>query len=202
MNLEHIVANSYRNFHARGLDYLCLKRTPELTLKVYFFDGPQSHLDQLPEIVAPHDHRYDFHTTIVRGVVQNRIFRETKHYSPPDYQKFEWDTPLLGGKGFTHVGAVHLYEDPNTQPYAMGDTWFSPSTDVHTLRILERGSIILQRQYEDIVPVGTPTIMYMKGEPKAPSLSGLYDRMTEADAVARIEEFRKAYPAFDWKLVE
>lgn len=42
------------------------KRTPEHTRKVYFFDGKVS---QLPEVVSPHDHRYDFTTTVLAGVM-------------------------------------------------------------------------------------------------------------------------------------
>ena len=37
--IDDIQANSYRDFHAKGLDYLCIRRDLELTLKVYFFDG-------------------------------------------------------------------------------------------------------------------------------------------------------------------
>lgn len=29
--IQMIIDNSFKNFHAKGLDYICLKRTPEHT---------------------------------------------------------------------------------------------------------------------------------------------------------------------------
>lgn len=59
-----LIQNSYRDFHAKGLDYVCLKRTPDHTVKVYFLDGDVS---KVPEVVNPHDHRYAFETTVLSG---------------------------------------------------------------------------------------------------------------------------------------
>ena len=59
VSMEEVLANSFRDFHAKGLDYVCLKRRPSETVKLYFFDGDVS---KLPEVVNPHDHRYDFST--------------------------------------------------------------------------------------------------------------------------------------------
>lgn len=196
MNLESIIQNSYRNFHARGLDYLCLKRSPELTLKVYFFDGPESQLAQLPEIVMPHDHRYDFTTRVLDGSVANLVYDESDDRGKV-YQKFAWDTPLNGGKGFSHIGETRLQQQSRTA-YKKGESWYSSAKHIHTLRVLKRGSIIMLSQYDDVVPIGHPTWAYTRGEPKPPSLSGLYEEMSEADALSRIEQFKAAYPSFVW----
>lgn len=42
--LGDICANSFRNFHTKGFDYLCVKRSAELTRKVYFFEGNLTHI--------------------------------------------------------------------------------------------------------------------------------------------------------------
>ena len=71
--LEQMVENSFRNFHAKGFDYLCLQRSPGLTLKAYFFD-------ELPggiaEVVCPHDHRYPFTTTVLSGYMRHYRYLE------------------------------------------------------------------------------------------------------------------------------
>lgn len=41
-DMAEVLANSYRDFHAKGLDYICLKRSFKETLKLYFFDGDSS----------------------------------------------------------------------------------------------------------------------------------------------------------------
>jgi hypothetical protein len=61
-DLDTVASNSFRNFHAKGLDYLCLHRSPELTIKAYFYSGNIG-----PEVVCPHDHRYPFSTHILAG---------------------------------------------------------------------------------------------------------------------------------------
>lgn len=190
MDIQEVLRNSYRNFHARGLDYLCLHRSPDLTVKVYFFDGQESQLAHLPEIVMPHDHRYSFDTTVLRGRVTNMLYEEGKEGDT--YQRFAWDTPLLGGAGFKHQRETRIgTREMNT--YGRGSRWASRHDDIHTLRIHEQGTILILRQFEDCVPIGTPTVCYTRGEdPKAPSLSGLYEEMEEADAMRRIQQVREA----------
>ncbi len=39
MNIDDMLEHSFRNFHVKGFDYLYIKRTPEHTRKVYFFEG-------------------------------------------------------------------------------------------------------------------------------------------------------------------
>lgn len=54
IDLQQALKNSYRNYHAKGVDYLCVGRTPQLTQKIYFIDGFEG------DVVVPHDHRYEF----------------------------------------------------------------------------------------------------------------------------------------------
>ena len=51
LNIDNVIENSFKNFHAKGLDYICLSRTPQLTLKLYILDGDAS---ESPEVVNPH----------------------------------------------------------------------------------------------------------------------------------------------------
>jgi hypothetical protein len=196
-DIEAICANSYRNFHTRGFDYLCLSRTPKLTRKVYFFEGD---LHDLPELVIPHDHRYPFVTTVLSGAVANKTFWGLHGEPAADvadlwedqtelYDHFEYRTPLNGGDGFTWVGERRLWSDRGTARIR-GQHWFSTEQDVHTLDIRCEGTVIMLEQLEDVLPIGRPTNAYrLAADLTPPSLDGLYDRMTPDHARARINQF-------------
>jgi hypothetical protein len=192
--LQDICANSYRNFHAKGFDYLCVLRTPSLTRKVYFFDGD---LAQQPELVMPHDHRYAFSTTVIDGSVVNKTFERDASFhceGAEAYDCFDYSTPLNGGDGFTWREEVLLRPvGPRWEPRRRHDTWLSASKDIHTLQVLEEGTIIILDQYADVVPEGQPTSAFRPvGSRTPPSLDGLYDRMDEDHAIALLERLRRA----------
>lgn len=193
-----VLDHSYRNFHAKGLDYLCLKRSEEHTIKVYFFDG-DADLSALPEIVMPHDHRYDFATVCIAGEVANKEFSRCAQFpGAARYEEFSWDTPLLGGSGFAHVGEAWLTE-ANVSDYRAGDRWRSGASIIHTLQIRRAGSIIRLDQFHDVVPVGVPTRSFRlaceRGDAVSPDLSGLYDRMTADYAAMRLRQYAEATTA-------
>lgn len=103
--LATMLEHSFKNFHVKGFDYLCVKRTPEHTRKVYFFEG---NVSQLPEVVNPHDHRYDFRTTVLTGHMSNSHY--VPHSGGQTYYEHEWRTPLNGGDGFTFKKETRLTE--------------------------------------------------------------------------------------------
>lgn len=182
-----LLDHSYKNFHAKGLDYLCLKRTPEHTVKVYFFDG-DADLSALPEIVMPHDHRYAFDTTILAGAASNLVqARCAEFHGSIRYHAFDWDTPLNGGAGFSYRGVEHLTV-PVAFDYESGQGWRSRHSEIHTLRIRRAGTILRLDQWSDVVPVGVPTQTFKLAtddrEPARPETTGLYERM-DADYAAR-----------------
>lgn len=200
-HIETICANSYRDFHTKGFDYLCLTRTPELTRKVYFFDGD---LHDLPELVIPHDHRYPFVTTVLAGAVRNKRFtalamekvhptmRSQWEAITEPYDHFSYRTPLNGGDGFEWVGETRLMADRDDYGWSKtrGQHWRSSETEVHTLDIRCEGTVIMLEQLADVVPIDQPTNAYRRaGDRTPPSLDGLYDRMTPDHARHRIEQF-------------
>lgn len=197
-DLETICTNSFRNFHTKGFDYLCLTRTPELTRKVYFFDG---RLADLPELVVPHDHRYPFTTTVLAGAVRNVRFMKLPEASwvQPErvgdygfipFDRFDYRTPLNGGDGFTWAGNDFLKPEESYGSHTRGRFYRSSATDIHTLDIRCEGTVIMLEQMADVVPLDTPTHAWRReGDKTPPSVSGLYDRMTPDHARARIEQF-------------
>lgn len=193
--MSAILEASFRNFHAKGLDYLCLKRTPDHTVKVYFFDG-EADLSALPEIVMPHDHRYDFRTICIAGEVVNREHATcARHEGAERYEEFAWDTPLLGGAGFTHLGEAWLTR-PVVSAYRRGDQWVSAARTIHTLQIARAGTIIRLDQYRDLIPAGVPTSTFRRaderGDIRAPELAGLYEPMSADYAAKRMRQYEDA----------
>lgn len=176
-SIEDIVANSYKDFHVKGFDYICLSRTPELTRKAYFFNGDVRHL---PEVVNPHDHRYNFKTTVVSGGVENVEF--VPSCDGEHYNVFDYLTPLNGGNGFTWRGETQLKE-ASRYAYKRGSTYVLRAHELHTIRIIKDGTVIILDQYADVVPIGEPTKTFCKGN-EPPSLEGLYSKFT-ADQVIR-----------------
>lgn len=184
---EHIcmmLENSYKNFHVKGFDYICLRRAPEHTQKVYFFDGNVSHL---PEVVNPHDHRYDFNTTVLCGHMSNSHYRFDNNGQV--YQQFEWNTPLNGGDGFHWKKETKLFETVR-HFYKPKDSYFMKAEEFHTIRMHKEGTVILLDQYEDCVPVGKPTLTFM-GDKKAPDMNGLYERFNADEIIKRYNQIKE-----------
>jgi hypothetical protein len=193
MDIETICANSHRNFHAKGLDYLCLSRTPELTRKVYFFEGDLQHL---PEVVIPHNHRYAFTTTVLSGAVRNRIFhrysslRISMGLDVLRYDRFSYLTPLNGGAGFSWEAEELLTEEPRSKSFTRGQFYESHAEDIHTLDIRCEDTVVMIEQWADEVPLDEPTLAWrLVGSRTPPALDGLYDRMTPDHALKRIDQF-------------
>ena len=188
ITMEAMLANSIKDYHVKGFDYICLRRTPNETVKLYFFDGDVA---KLPEVVNPHDHRYDFHTTCLAGSVTNRNFR--RDGSPgycKRYQRFEWMTPLNGGDGFRWAGEVDLVETAS-QTANRNEGYYMRSHGLHTIRLNQPGTILLLRQFEDMVPLDVPTQTFtLDKEP--PSISGLYSRFTADQIRHRLIDLWKA----------
>lgn len=185
-HLETMLEHSFRNFHVRGFDYLCLKRTPEHTRKVYFFEGDVA---QLPEIVNPHDHRYDFRTTVLTGVMSNSIYYENDEGLGEVYNEFEWRTPLLGGDGFTWKRETRLFEIQR-RAYRPGMTYEMEAHDFHTIRMHSDTTVIILDQYADIVPAEQPTRTFMQDR-QPPSLDGLYEKFTPDQLLRRLTQYEE-----------
>lgn len=193
LDMDQVIANSYSNFHAKGLDYICLQRTEDLTFKLYFFEEFNgTHV--IPDVVNPHNHRYSFLTKCLSGCVENVWYRDlTLHwanlsYGPQNattYQKFKFHTPLNGGDGF------HWYEEVQLQEWASvaykpGDKYLLQADNLHTIRIREDQTVIAIEQYRDEVPLGEPTYTYCEDR-DPPSLTGLYDKPSADHVVSRLK---------------
>lgn len=187
MQFKEILENSYKDFHAKGLHYLCLQRTELVTVKAYFFEGD---VTQAPEIVVPHNHRYDFLTEVIEGRLTDYTYYEI---IPPGanrdtrlYNKFDFFTPLNGGTGFKWKKPVLLQKN---YPVIIkpGERLFRNAETIHTISV-KPDTILLLTQHKDRNPINIPSQAYSDADRELfPNTAGLYDSMDADSAIGYLK---------------
>lgn len=205
IDIDDVVEHSYKDFHTKGMDYLCLSRSPELTLKAYFFaEGMDS--QEVGEVINPHNHRYDFRTQCFSGTIENQWYRPPPCWDGesigdecgPMYDVYEWRTPLLGSwpvaTGETRVGFEYIDRIP-LQRYRIrqcpaGSSYYMYADQLHTIRVVDPETCIVLQQYEDVVPASEPTHTFTQAR-QPPDISELYSGFTADQAVKRLALLRE-----------
>lgn len=177
-NPENLVASSIKDYHVKGFDYICLHRSPDLTVKLYFFDGD---INQMSEVVNPHDHRYDFDTHVITGSFTDFSFVEDDDGEV--FQKFKYRTPLLGGNGFTWNDEVKLKKVSEVTT-KKGGSLTHDAEDFHTIRINEKDTVLCLLQYSD--KPNLESTWTFTNEKQAPDLNGLYTKFTTDQIMTRL----------------
>lgn len=191
MNLEEIASNSYKDFHAKGLHYLCLSRTTNATVKAYFFEG---NIASVSEVVVPHNHRYDFVTEVLAGSFVDKEYKEVeqehKGLALRKAQRWDYMTPLNGGKGFKWKKETNLWWFAEHER-KKGESLFSPASKIHTI-VVKPDTVLLLTQLRDILPLDKPTASYSFGtKEQKPNTSGLYSKFTEDEIKVYLEKLKE-----------
>lgn len=189
--LARIIEHSYLDLHSKGLDYICLRRSEVRTDKVYFFGFERDFdMSKQPEVVNPHDHRYDFNTLCLLGAVSNSIYARRHGLSAVRcgerlvYQEFEWRTPLNGGDGFTWKNE-QILEKVATSHYKVGEDYYMIADNIHTIHIGAPETVIMLRQGRDVLPLDRPTSTFV-ADKTPPKIEGLYRKPTADDVLKRL----------------
>lgn len=192
IHIDDVIKNSFKNFHVKGMHYVCLSRSGDLTDKLYFFDGDVS---DLPEVVSPHDHRYDFSTSTLNGIVSNFLYQEATEGRGERFNRFDYLTPLNGGTGFTEHSVAYLRQ-VGSSDYYPGQSYFMEHDGIHTIKIRAQNTILRLKQYEDKVPLDKPTMTFFKD--RAPETdSGLYEKFTADEVIDLYERALNRNNGFD-----
>jgi hypothetical protein len=171
--MDEMIANSYKNFHAKGFNYICLHRSDKHTLKVYILDGD---ITKVPEVINPHDHRYSFRTEVLAGGMCDHQYHPNKYGI--EYERYNYFTPLNGGKGFEEDCVQVLLKHSVKKMDRPGDFLYSPYDRIHTISMLKDQTMLLVDQEEDVLRLDEPTSCWVRtGHPK-PDTSGLYEKFT------------------------
>lgn len=142
---ETAAKHSYFNYHARGVTYLNLLRTPELTVKLYTV---------LPSfvfpgfIVNPHNHAYDFHTYIVNGNLLDFTFsigQSSYNNKWDEYDYFSENRTVIKRN---EVSLKPKYGNKVATLYNKGDSYYHDCEDIHTIQACgEEPLVMLLFQY-------------------------------------------------------
>lgn len=178
-DMKEMLGYSYTNFHAIGVDYLCLFRSNRFTVKLYHFNENYTPNEE-GWAVNPHDHAYEFKTYVLSGHVKNVLFYEkpVKYETPNEFRwyKFKYKSPLNGGNGFTFENPVYL-EQYCIGLFERGEEYYLNTLQIHTIIPVVGTSLIIY-QYHDMKQV---TNYYSKScEP--PDTKNLYSKMDEEKA--------------------
>jgi hypothetical protein len=190
MLFSKILESSFKNFHAKGLHYLCLQRTELVTVKAYFFEDE---IAGAHDVVIPHNHRYDFVTECLSGHLTDIPYEECNpgHGEARIYNKFNFHTPLNGGEGFVWEKPVCLLTPTYKRSYVKpGQRLYKKAEEIHTIQV-KPDTIILLTQLQDREEKDVPSKAYQIADADMfPNTSGLYDKMdsdTAYNLLANIE---------------
>lgn len=174
-------AHSFLNYHAKGVTYLNLLRTPDLTAKLYVFDG--SHRPT-PEgyVVNPHTHAYGFHSTVVLGTMENVVF---EHDDERGTRWAPWTVRSTGQPTFRQAPRPWEYiHETSRQKLHAGETYYLGPEAIHSIAVpTGQRTVLFLCQYSRTSPVSR---LFTKGD--APDLTGLYQGMGPADYLAALVE--------------
>lgn len=136
---ERVRPNSVLNHHVNGMNYLCLHRSPELTVKLYLVERPVNHHSGF--LVHPHSHRYAFGSIVLAGDLNHLRFAED---SGDKWNKWRYNPDTKGlndaGKcGLRQISDELIFSDGE---FGANSYWVDPH-EVHTLRMLEQSGPLL-----------------------------------------------------------
>lgn len=141
-DLRELANNSVFNHHTNGMIYLCLKRSERETFKIYYCNNVGN--PNGGYLVNPHNHRYEFNSTILKGELHHLRFKESnQHGEFVTKNKYNWQTKQLEELGKT---CLYPYRDDHC---IENSTYWVSTNEIHTLKLLTPVVIIGLTQYED-----------------------------------------------------
>lgn len=151
LDVERAAACSTWNHHVDGLNYLCLHRTPDLTVKLYLMERPDNPNGGF--LVHPHSHRYAFWTMCLAGRLRHIRFQTLGVLvcNEPRYVELTFDAdepdPMARAQPSGAIGCLDR-RDEYVQP---GVEYFVHPNEVHTLKMEGHAPILLGlMQFQDV----------------------------------------------------
>lgn len=176
LDVYDALRHSSLNYHALGLDYLCLLRTDRLTVKVYIADHARG-CGNGAYLVNPHTHAYSFETIVLAGSVTNVLFWESpsKEHAPSAHRKYSYDPTTRT----VVAGDVVMLPVSSASTYGPGNGYFLEHHEIHTIEVSASArTVLLLLQYEDEAP---RTALYARPDAPPGFDRLLYQRPTRED---------------------
>lgn len=154
LDLESLVQNSVFNHHVNGMNYLCLERSEHKTVKIYYCNGVGN--TNGGYLVHPHNHRYPFNSTVLKGTLHHLRFKESDcHGDLMTKNSYNWKT-----KELEHISNVCLY--PRLDDLCnVGDSYYVKTDEYHTLKLISSIVVIGLIQYADQIE---DAVLYKKAD--------------------------------------
>jgi hypothetical protein len=142
LNPQEASLDSMLNHHANGMDYLCLHRSPQLTVKLYLLHDAGN--ENNGWLVNPHSHRYSFESTVLAGAIRHIRFRRQRGR---EWQEHRYNPDRKAMKPGQHVGL-----DWQADLHRPGSSYFVDPTEIHTLQVVEEAgpTLIALHQFADV----------------------------------------------------
>lgn len=137
-NLEYMVKNSIKDFHFKGLNYICFQFLPHLTIRMYVIEPSVHPVDT--KNVNIHNHLYDSQILVLTSKITNNVYKkiegnEYNHYyltsalcptneskkiklekiGKCDLKLIDWIRLHPGDTHFQHHEEIHNVENDITQ---------------------------------------------------------------------------------------
>lgn len=130
-NIDYMVENSIKDFHFKGLSYICFQFMPHLTIRMYVIQ-PSEPVDTTN--VNIHNHLYDSQILVLTSSITNNVYRkidgdEFNHYYLtsalcPTNESKQIKLDHLGKCGLEKINSIQLFA---------GDTHFQDHTEIHNV---------------------------------------------------------------------
>lgn len=145
LDLAEAAKHSFKNYHAEGLDYLCLQRTQELTVKLYVTRPDDLRHNAQGYLVHPHTHRYPFHTFVLIGGMANIVFTPSnkgKEWNEHSFEKAIEGTILKFEKKIKLAGEATYI--------GQGESYYMDESQIHSIRLSAVQPVVLMLfQYQN-----------------------------------------------------
>ncbi len=199
-DLAEVETSSFMDYHAIGARYVCLLRSPRLTVKAYIYRPGECSNDANGHLVAPHNHAYDFDTFVVCGRLGHRIFAEDPTGTGFIRANFHDRLSLPGAFNRELPPALSNSIDCGLAPvcttwYGAGDHYSLDHRVVHTLSLpLDHTSpiVIVLLQYHRRVTRGWTYIYSPAGQP-LPSTDLRYKRYRRDELIRDMALLRELF---------
>jgi len=136
-NPNELAQHSVLNHHAPGMTYLCLHRSPKMTVKVYMLEDPKNLNNGL--LVHPHTHRYAFSTTVLRGILEHIRFRELPERPnvPRETEFHNRYRYVAETRSCELAGAVRLQQRSMVYVDDVPTSYWVDTDEIHSIRVFE-----------------------------------------------------------------
>lgn len=188
LDYDEAVKHSYKDYHTKGLNYLCLHRNLALTIKLYYFREGEYKNNADNMLVNPHNHAYNFSTYCLFGTACNYNFEKIEGKG---WHELEYATPLNpNGKETKMVGECDLRMVKRDKLW-QNDNYTLHHDKIHSISVsAQQNTCLLLFQHAD-VPKWTTSLFMRKPEP--PDLRGLYNRFTASELRDLVQELYRQF---------